>query len=55
MPDLHIIKYISVAELTTKHFWTGPEKLIMFFVKKNHLAFKASVLLSGIINVIKFV
>lgn len=35
MPDLHIIKYISVAELTTKHFWTGTEKLIMFFIKKS--------------------
>lgn len=35
MPDLHIIKYISVAELTTKHFWTGPEKLIIFFIKNS--------------------
>jgi len=33
MPDLHIIKHISVAELTTKHFWTGPEKLITFFIQ----------------------
>lgn len=55
MPYLLAIIYISVAELTTKRFWTRPEKLIIFFIKKNHLAFRTSTLLSWIINVIGLV